>query len=60
MFSTTLAQGKHGKGKERSAEERATAQTKHLTKKLGLNQEQQTKIQAINLTANQKVDALQK
>ncbi|MCO4291628.1 hypothetical protein NF867_01955 [Solitalea sp. MAHUQ-68] len=42
----------------RSAEERATMQTQKMTKTLSLSEEQQKKVQEINLTSAKKVDEL--
>lgn len=42
----------------KSAEERASAQTQQLTKKLSLSEDQQKKIQEINLASAKKVDEL--
>lgn len=42
----------------KTAEERASAQTQQLSKKLSLSEEQQKKIQEINLASAKKVDEL--
>ncbi len=43
---------------KKTAEERATAMTKRMTKELALNAEQQTKVKAITLKREQERDAL--
>ena len=64
MFTVVFAQKgpKGGKGggpkNERTAEERATAHTNHLEKKLGLSADQKSQVQAINLAAAQKNDEI--
>ncbi len=60
VFTTAFAQKGKGKGemKDRTAEERATAHTNHLEKKLALTADQKTQVYAINLEAAQKNDAL--
>ncbi|TAE20142.1 MAG: hypothetical protein EAZ95_00030 [Bacteroidetes bacterium] len=65
MMTVAFAQGKgkgNGKGngnmKDRTAEERATAHTNHLEKKLGLSADQKSQVYAINLEAAKQQDEL--
>jgi hypothetical protein len=65
ITTTAFAQGKgKGKGKgnaemrNRPAEERATAHTNHLEKKLGLSAEQKTQVYEINLATAKKNDEI--
>jgi len=59
LFTVVFAQkGKENLKKDRTAEERATAHTNHLEKRLGLSAEQKTQVYAINLDAAQKHDAI--
>ncbi len=50
--------GNKGEMRNRPAEERATAHTNHLEKRLGLSAEQKTQVYAINLEAAKKNDEL--
>jgi hypothetical protein len=60
--NVAFAQGKGGKGKkegkEKSAEQRATNQSKHLTKQLGLDDTQRQKIYDITLASTKQVQEI--
>lgn len=62
LFTVAFAQkGKNkvkGEMKNRPAEERATAHTNHLEKKLGLSADQKSQVYAINLEAAKKNDEI--